>query len=45
MSGITNKEALKDNPRAKMLFIDNAQHGEHFIHYDQVILQFYDKHL
>lgn len=39
------KKALSHNPNAEVIFIDNAQHGEHFITYDKVIQRFYDMHL
>lgn len=38
------QKALSHDPRAEIIFVDNAQHGEHFVNYNQVIQGFYDKH-
>ncbi len=39
------QKALSQNLQAKLIVLDNTQHGEHFINYDTVIEKFYNKYL
>lgn len=39
------QKALSHNPHVKVIFMENGQHGEHFIHYDAFIEAFYHNYL
>lgn len=39
------QKALSGNPHTKVIFMENEQHGEHFLNYDASVEAFYDKYI